>query len=85
MSGPIILGLETSCDETAVGVVRDGVVLSNVLSSQVDEHARFGGIVPEVAARAHLRWIVPVLDDHVLAPGQGELFEEERQGPRIGK
>src|SRR3989304_1548171 len=51
MSGPIILGLETSCDETAIGVVRGGVVLSNVLSSQVDEHARFGGVVPEVAAR----------------------------------
>jgi N6-L-threonylcarbamoyladenine synthase len=57
VSGPIILGLETSCDETAVGVVRDGVVLANVLSSQVDEHARFGGIVPEVAARAHVEAI----------------------------
>jgi len=57
MSGPIILGLETSCDETAIGVVRGGVVLSNVLSSQVDEHARFGGVVPEVAARAHVEAI----------------------------
>jgi len=53
----IILGLETSCDETAVGVVRDGVLLSNVMSSQVDEHARFGGVVPEVAARAHVEAI----------------------------
>ncbi len=57
MSGPIILGLETSCDETAIGVVRDGVMLSNVLSSQVEEHARFGGVVPEVAARAHVEAI----------------------------
>ncbi|WKZ82206.1 MAG: tRNA (adenosine(37)-N6)-threonylcarbamoyltransferase complex transferase subunit TsaD [Acidimicrobiia bacterium] len=52
-----ILGLETSCDETAAAVVRDGTVLSNVLSSQVDEHARFGGVVPEVAARAHVEAI----------------------------
>ena len=57
MSGPTILGFETSCDETAIGVVRDGQVLSNVLSSQVDEHARFGGVVPEVAARAHVEAI----------------------------
>ena len=52
-----VIGLETSCDETAVGVVRDGVMLSNVMSSQVDEHARFGGVVPEVAARAHVEAI----------------------------
>ncbi|HEX5631218.1 MAG TPA: tRNA (adenosine(37)-N6)-threonylcarbamoyltransferase complex transferase subunit TsaD [Acidimicrobiia bacterium] len=57
MRGPVILGVETSCDETAIGVVADGVVLANVLSSQVDEHARFGGIVPEVAARAHVEAI----------------------------
>ena len=54
---PTILGLETSCDETAAAVVRGGEVLSNVLSSQVDEHARFGGVVPEVAARAHVEAI----------------------------
>jgi hypothetical protein len=68
MSGPIILGLETSCDETAVGVVRDGVVLSNVLSSQVDEHARFGGIVPEVAARAHVEAIRSLTHRALLTP-----------------
>jgi len=54
---PAILGIETSCDETAVAVVRGYEVLSNVLASQVDEHARFGGVVPEVAARAHVEAI----------------------------
>ena len=51
---PTVLAFETSCDETAVAVVRGTEVLSNVLSSQVDLHARFGGVVPEVAARAHV-------------------------------
>jgi N6-L-threonylcarbamoyladenine synthase len=54
---PIILAFETSCDETAVAVVRGREALSNVLSSQVDLHARFGGVVPEVAARAHVEAI----------------------------
>jgi N6-L-threonylcarbamoyladenine synthase len=54
---PTILAFETSCDETAVAVVRGTEVLSNVLSSQVDLHARFGGVVPEVAARAHVESI----------------------------
>ena len=54
---PIILAFETSCDETAVAVVRGTEALSNVLSSQVDLHARFGGVVPEVAARAHVEAI----------------------------
>jgi N6-L-threonylcarbamoyladenine synthase len=53
----LVLGIETSCDETAVGVVRGTTMLSNVLSSQVDAHARFGGVVPEVAARAHVEAI----------------------------
>ena len=57
MSGPVILAFETSCDETAVAVVEGRRVLSNILSSQVEEHARFGGIVPEVAARAHVEAI----------------------------
>ncbi|MFM7307070.1 MAG: tRNA (adenosine(37)-N6)-threonylcarbamoyltransferase complex transferase subunit TsaD, partial [Actinomycetota bacterium] len=51
----IVLGIETSCDETAVAVVMGGTeVLSSVVSSQLDEHARFGGVVPEIASRAHL-------------------------------
>lgn len=54
---PTILAFETSCDETAVAVVRGREVLSNVVSSQVDLHARFGGVVPEVAARAHVEAI----------------------------
>ena len=58
-----ILGIETSCDETAVGVVEDGRRLrSNVIASQVDLHARYGGIVPEVASRQHIVEIVPVLE-----------------------
>lgn len=59
----IILAVESSCDETAVAVVRDGRrILTNVVASQVALHSATGGIVPEVAARAHLRWMIPVLE-----------------------
>src|ERR1051325_8871260 len=59
-----ILGIETSCDETAVAVVRDGTEIeSNVIASQTDLHARYGGVMPEQASRAHLRAIVPVLEE----------------------
>ncbi len=58
-----VLGIETSCDETAVGVVQSGTnVLSNVVASQADLHARFGGVVPEIAARAHVEHMQPVID-----------------------
>ena len=57
----IVLGIESSCDETGVGLVSEGVLLGDALSSSMDAHARFGGVVPEVAARAHLEAIVPVL------------------------
>jgi N6-L-threonylcarbamoyladenine synthase len=58
-----ILGIETSCDETAAAVVEDGArILSNVVSSQVDIHSRYGGIVPEVASRQHLITVLPVVD-----------------------
>ena len=61
-AGRLILGLETSCDETAAAVVTgDGRILSNVVSSQAELHARFGGVVPEVASRRHLELVVPVL------------------------
>ena len=50
----LVLGIETSCDETAVGIVRERTLLANVISSSVNEHARFGGVVPEIASRAHL-------------------------------
>src|SRR5438876_5085924 len=63
MAGTLILAVESSCDETGIAVVQDGrTIHSNVVASQVALHAASGGIVPEVAARAHLRWIVPVLD-----------------------
>jgi len=62
MSHPLVLGIETSCDETAVGIVRGRKLLANVISSSVDEHARFGGVVPEVASRAHLEAMQPAID-----------------------
>ncbi|GIR36434.1 MAG: hypothetical protein CM15mP49_18190 [Actinomycetota bacterium] len=62
MSQGLVLAIETSCDETAAAVVADGKhVLSSVVSSQVDIHARYGGVVPEVASRAHVDLITPVL------------------------
>ena len=64
MTGPLVLAIESSCDETGIAIV-DGssCILANVVASQVALHAPAGGIVPEVAARAHLRWIVPVLEE----------------------
>ena len=61
MSQPIVLGIETSCDETAVGIVRGRTLLANVIASSVEEHARFGGVVPEIASRAHLEAMIPTL------------------------
>jgi N6-L-threonylcarbamoyladenine synthase len=59
-----VLGIETSCDETAAAVVEDGLkVLSNVISSQHDIHARFGGVVPELASRAHVERLNPIIDE----------------------
>ena len=67
-----ILGIETSCDETAAGVVEDGRVLrSNTISSQADLHSRYGGVVPEVASRQHVRDLTPVLDQAVQSCGLG--------------
>src|SRR5437870_731124 len=56
-----LLALETSCDETSAAVVRDGKVLSNRVSSQIRLHAEYGGVVPELAAREHLRNLSPVI------------------------
>jgi len=68
----LVLGIETSCDETAAAVVRDGYdVLSNVVSSQVGVHASFGGIVPELASRAHTVNIIPVIDEALRTSGKG--------------
>jgi len=54
VNGPLVLGIESSCDETGVGIVRGTTLLANVIASSMDEHAVFGGVVPEIAARAHL-------------------------------
>jgi N6-L-threonylcarbamoyladenine synthase len=61
MSEPLVLGIETSCDETGIGIVRGSTLLANVIASSMDEHARYGGVVPEVAARAHLEALTPAL------------------------
>ena len=60
--GPLVLGIETSCDETGVGLVRGRTLLADALASSAPEHARFGGVVPEVASRAHLEAMVPTLE-----------------------
>lgn len=70
MSGPLILAIESSCDETGIALVEGGRrIHANVVASQVAMHAATGGIVPEVAARAHLRWILPVLDEVLATAG----------------
>lgn len=62
MSEPVVLGIESSCDETGVGIVRGTELLGHCVASSVDEHARFGGVIPEVASRAHLEAMVPTLN-----------------------
>jgi N6-L-threonylcarbamoyladenine synthase len=61
VDAPLVLGIETSCDETGVGIVRGHELLADAVASSVDEHARFGGVVPEVASRAHLEAMVPTV------------------------
>jgi N6-L-threonylcarbamoyladenine synthase len=66
----LVLGIETSCDETAAAIVEDGrVIRSSIVSSQIDLHARFGGVVPEIAGRAHLERITPVVIEALVAAG----------------
>jgi N6-L-threonylcarbamoyladenine synthase len=65
----IVMGIETSCDETGVGFVEDGVLLGDALASSMDEHARFGGVVPEIAARAHLQAMVPTVHAALKSAG----------------
>ena len=62
MSEPLILGIETSCDETGIGIVRGTTLLADEVASSVDEHARFGGVVPEISSRAHLAAMVPTIE-----------------------
>ena len=68
-SQSIVLGIETSCDETAVGIVRGRKLLANVISSSVEEHARFGGVVPEIASRAHLEAMQGVIKSALAEAG----------------
>ena len=66
-TGGRVLGIETSCDETAAAVVAGGItVLSSIVSSQIDRHARFGGVVPEIAGRAHVELLAPVVAEALL-------------------
>jgi N6-L-threonylcarbamoyladenine synthase len=69
MTGPLVLGIETSCDETGAGIVRGNELLADAVASSVDEHARFGGVVPEVASRAHLQAMVPAVDRALAMAG----------------
>ena len=62
MTLPLVLGIETSCDETGAGLVRGHELLADSVASSVAEHARFGGVVPEVASRAHLEAMVPTME-----------------------
>jgi N6-L-threonylcarbamoyladenine synthase len=69
MTEPLVLGIETSCDETGIGIVRGRTLLSNTIASSMDEHARYGGVVPEVAARAHLDALQPTIEQAVAEAG----------------
>jgi N6-L-threonylcarbamoyladenine synthase len=62
VSEPLVLGIETSCDETGVGIVRGHTLLADAVATSVEEHVRFGGVVPEVASRAHLEAMVPTIE-----------------------
>src|SRR3989440_4861490 len=66
----LVLGIETSCDETAAAIVRDGrEIISSVIASQVETHKRFGGVVPEIASREHLDKIVPIVEEAFTRAG----------------
>jgi tRNA N6-adenosine threonylcarbamoyltransferase len=80
----LVLGIETSCDETAAAVVTDeGRILSNIVSSQADLHARYGGVVPEVASRRHLELVMPVVRE-ALTEADAELGDMGRVGVTTG-
>ncbi len=66
---PLVLGIESTCDETGVGIVRGNRLLANALHSSMDEHSKYGGVVPEVAARAHLEAIAPTLEKALQEAG----------------
>ncbi|WP_029145927.1 tRNA (adenosine(37)-N6)-threonylcarbamoyltransferase complex transferase subunit TsaD [Microbacterium luticocti] len=69
MREPLVLGIETSCDETGIGIVRGRTLLSNTISSSMEQHARYGGVIPEVAARAHLEALQPAIETALAEAG----------------
>jgi N6-L-threonylcarbamoyladenine synthase len=79
----LILGIETSCDETAAALVEGGSIRSNVVSSQADLHARYGGVVPEVASRRHLELVTPVVQE-ALREAESSLDDVELIGVTAG-
>ncbi|PLS30312.1 N(6)-L-threonylcarbamoyladenine synthase TsaD [Bifidobacterium margollesii] len=74
MSEPVVLGIESTCDETAAAIVRGRTLLSNVVASSMNEHARYGGVIPEIASRAHAEAFVPVVSK-ALADADMELAD----------
>ena len=66
---PLVLGIESSCDETGIGIVRGSKLLTNTISSSMEEHVRFGGVIPEIASRAHLEAMLPALDKALTEAG----------------
>ncbi|MQA83252.1 MAG: tRNA (adenosine(37)-N6)-threonylcarbamoyltransferase complex transferase subunit TsaD [Streptosporangiales bacterium] len=66
---PLVLGIETSCDETGIGLVRGHTLLMDAVASSVDEHTRFGGVVPEIASRAHLEAMTPTVERALAGAG----------------
>ena len=82
-SEPLVLGIETSCDETAVGIVRGRTLLANVIASSVEEHARFGGVVPEIASRAHLE-AMPSVIKQALSTAKVSLSDLDAIGVTAG-
>src|SRR5262245_17398633 len=81
---PLILGIETSCDETAAALVTaDGEILANVVASQAELHARYGGVVPEIASRRHLELVTPVLQE-TLDRADATLDDVETVGVTSG-
>src|SRR5262245_12003067 len=85
-SSPNILAIETSCDETAAAVIKNGQIQSNIIASQAQMHAKFGGVVPEVAAREHANVIIPTIE-LALKEGKTKLTDIDyvavTQGPGL--
>ena len=71
MSEPIVLGIESTCDETAAAIVQGRTLRSNVVASSMEEHARYGGVIPEIASRAHAEAFVPCVSQALSDAGLG--------------